>query len=100
MAARNADRKKAWTPTRVRERIRVGLLMRRLTDHVLGKVEMTTSQVQAATFLVSQSIGSAPKSVEHTGQINVVNYDAAVLGLLNGSAVEAGDAASAPTTIQ
>jgi len=69
--------------------------MRRLTDHVLGKVEMTSSQVQAATFLVSQSIGAPPKSVELSGQISHINYDAAVLGIANGSTVEAGDAASA-----
>lgn len=95
-----AARKTAWTPTKVRERIRVGLLLNRLRDHVLGKVAMTPSQVQAATYLVSQGIGAPPKSVELSGQVNVVNYDAAVLGLLNGSTVEAGDAASSPPTIQ
>lgn len=95
-----AARKKAWTPTKVRERIRVSMLIRRLNDHVLGKVEMTAAQVQSAIFLVNQGIGAPPKSVEHSGQINHVNYDAAVLGLLNGGTVERGDAERAPQTIQ
>lgn len=90
MAARN----KAWTPTKVRERIRVSMLMRRLTDHVLGKVEMSTSQVQAATYLISQSIGAAPKTLEVSGQITH-SYDNALLTLLNGSTTEGRDASGA-----
>src|SRR5687768_8804304 len=65
MAARN----KAWTPSRVRERIRVSMLMRRLNDHVLGKAAMTPSQVQAATYLISQSIGKPAQAIEHSGSI-------------------------------
>jgi hypothetical protein len=64
-----AARKKAWTPTRVRERIRVSMLMRRLNDHVLGKCEMSPSQVQAATYLISQSIGKPAQSLVHSGEI-------------------------------
>lgn len=95
-----AARKTAWTPQKVRERIRVGLLLNRLRDHILGKVEMSQSQVDAAKYLVSQSIGSPPKSVELSGTVNHVNYDAAVLGLLNGRTAETGDSASPPATIQ
>lgn len=96
MAARN----KAWTPTKVRERIRVAMFMNCLRDHVLGKREMSPTQIDAAKYLISQGIGAPPKSVELSGTVNHVNYDAAVLGLLNGSTVETGDAASAPATIQ
>lgn len=65
-----AARKKAWTPSKVRERIRTSMLLRRLNDHVLGKVEMSTSQVQAATYLISQAIGKPAQSIEHSGSIN------------------------------
>ena len=65
-----AARKKAWTPSKVRERIRVSMLMRRLNDHVLGKCEMSTSQVQAATYLISQSIGKPAQAIEHSGSIS------------------------------
>lgn len=64
-----AARKKAWTPSKVRERIRTSMLLRRLNDHVLGKVEMTPSQVQAATYLISQSIGKPAQAIEHSGSI-------------------------------
>lgn len=74
------------------------MLMRRLTNHVLGKCEMTASQVQSATYLISQGLGAPPKSVELSGTVNHVNYDAAVLGLINGSSAEAGDASSSEQT--
>jgi hypothetical protein len=90
MAARN----KAWTPTKVRERIRVSMLMRRLNNHVLGNIEMSQSQVVAATYLISQAIGKPAQAVEHSGSI-AHTYDTMLLGLLNGRTVEAGDAPSA-----
>jgi hypothetical protein len=36
-----AARKQLWHPQIVRDRIRTSQLVNRLTDHVLGKVEMT-----------------------------------------------------------
>lgn len=39
------------------------------------------------------------RAVEHSGTVNHVNYDAAVLGLVNGSSIAAGNTASTePTT--
>ena len=38
------------------------------------------------------------KAVEHSGTVNHINYDAAVIGMLNGRSAEAGDAASSPDT--
>lgn len=93
MAARN----KAWTPQKVRERIRTSMLMRRLTDHVLGKVELTQSQVTAATFLVSQSIGKPPQEIQ--GSVNHTHsYDEMLLALLNGRSTDERDSRSADAT--
>lgn len=92
-----AARKKAWTPEKVRERIRVGVLMRRLQNHALGKVEMTATQLKAAEILLRKAVPDM-RAVEHSGTVNHVNYDAAVLGLLNGSGIAASNAASTEST--
>jgi hypothetical protein len=55
----------AWTPEKVRQRIQAGVLVRRLTDHVLGKLEMTASQVRAAEVLLRKSVPDL-QSVEGT----------------------------------
>ena len=52
MAARKVPLHRAWTPEKVRERIRVTLIAKRLQKHVLGKVEMTATQVRAAEILL------------------------------------------------
>jgi len=46
----------AWTPQKVRDRIRTSMLTKRLTDHVLGKVEMTSSQVTAGLGLLKKTL--------------------------------------------
>lgn len=52
MAARN----KNWHPDKVRERIKASQLVNRLTDHVLGKAEMTATQVRAAEILLNRVV--------------------------------------------
>ena len=46
----------AWTPQKVRERIQTSMLVRRLTDHVVGKQEMTQTQVRAAEVLLKKAL--------------------------------------------
>jgi hypothetical protein len=46
----------AWTPTKVRERIRVSMLVKRLSDHVDGKQEMSQTQIKAAEILLKKSL--------------------------------------------
>lgn len=46
----------AWTPQKVRDRIRVSMLVKRLTDHVLGKQEMSPTQLKAAEVLLKKSL--------------------------------------------
>jgi hypothetical protein len=90
-------RKAAWTPEKVRQRIRVGVILRRVQDHVLGNLEMSQTQLKAAEILLKKAIPDL-KGVEHSGTVNHINYDAVVLGMLNERSAEAGDAASAPDT--
>ena len=46
----------AWTPDKVRQRIRVSMLTRRLQDHALGKLEMTDSQRKATEVLLKKTL--------------------------------------------
>lgn len=50
-----ASKSKAYAEA-VRARIRAGGIARRLEDHVLGKVEMTASQVTAALGLLKKVV--------------------------------------------
>lgn len=73
--------------------------MRRLRKHVLGQVEMSATQIKAAEILLRKVVPDV-KQVEHTGTVNHVNYDAAILGLLNERSTQVGDAERAPATVQ
>ena len=64
-------RKRIWTPDIVRQRIRTSMITRRLTEHVLGNVEMTTSQVTAALGLLRKSLPDLT-AVSHSGSVETV----------------------------
>ena len=51
----------------VRARIRAGGIMKRLEDHIVGKVEMKNSQVTAALGLLKKVVPDL-QSTEHTGK--------------------------------
>lgn len=51
----------------VRARIRAGGIVKRLEDHVLGKVEMSASQVSAALGLLRKCVPDL-STMEHTGK--------------------------------
>ena len=93
-----AARKTAWHTEVVRRRIRATQLMRRLAKHALGKLEMSATQIKAAEILLRKVVPDL-KAVEHTGTVNHVNYDAAVIGLLNERSAQVGDATSSPVTV-
>ena len=63
-----AARKRTWTPEKVRERMRTTMLVRRLTKHVLGKVEMSSTQVTAALGLLKKTLPDL-NAIEHSGEI-------------------------------
>lgn len=50
MAARNRD----WTPEVVRQKIRTSMLINRLQNHVLGRIEMSKTQLSAAGILLKK----------------------------------------------
>ena len=43
------------------------MLIKRLQDHALGKVEMTATQVRAAESLIRKNLPDL-KAIEHTGE--------------------------------
>jgi hypothetical protein len=47
-----AARKARWTADVVRDRIRTGMLLNRLQNHVLGRLDMSKTQIQAAGILL------------------------------------------------
>ena len=55
------------TQDQTRAHIQASMLVKRIQDHVHGTLEMTSSQLDAAKYLVNQAIGSPRQSVQHTG---------------------------------
>ena len=51
-----------------RTKIKTSQLVNRLTDHVLGKVEMTASQVTAALGLLKKALPDLA-AIEHSGEV-------------------------------
>ncbi len=64
----------AWTPSKVRERIQTSMLVRRLTDHALGKLELTKTQVTAIQILLRKSLPDL-SAIEHSGHIDARRAD-------------------------
>ena len=62
-----AARKDSRIKTKHREAIQTSMLMNRLTDHVLGDVEMTTTQVRAAQILLNKALPDL-RATEITGE--------------------------------
>lgn len=46
----------AWTPQKVRDRVRVGVLLDRLMKHAVGKIEMSKTQIAAAHILLKKTL--------------------------------------------
>lgn len=61
-----ANRRKPY-PTVARDRIQSAILLERLQNHVVGQVEMSATQVQAARILLGKVIPDL-KAIEHTGE--------------------------------
>jgi hypothetical protein len=58
--------KGAWTPDKVRERIKTGVILDRLEKHTLGELDLTQTQLKAAEILLRKTIPDL-KAVEHSG---------------------------------
>ena len=80
MAART---RKIWHDETIRQKIKVGLLVKRLQDHTHGIVEMSQTQVRAAEILLRKAIPDLA-AIEHSGDVQqsyVVRMPAAVADL-------------------
>jgi hypothetical protein len=59
---------KAWTPEKVRERIKTTLIIKALSDHVLKGTEMSKTQVTAGIALLKKTVPDlAASQVTHSG---------------------------------
>lgn len=63
MAARN----RPGLSEKTRDRIKTTMLVKRLEDHILGKVELSTSQVRGIEVLLNRTL-PVLQSIEHTGE--------------------------------
>lgn len=64
----------AWTPEKVRQRIRVSALIRRLKNHALNRVEMSATQVNAAKILLAKCIPDL-RAIDISGSVDVKDAD-------------------------
>lgn len=51
----------------VRDKIQASQLINRLEKHIEGEIELKPTQIDAAKYLISQSIGSPPTSTTISG---------------------------------
>ena len=70
MAARN----RTWTPEIVRQRIKTSMLVNRLTDHAIGKIEMAPTQVAAIQTLLRKTLPDF-SAVTHSGSVEMTKPD-------------------------
>lgn len=70
MATRNPPAEgRAWTPEKVRARIKTSMIINALSNHVLKGTEMNKTQVTAAIALLKKTLPDlANTQVEHTGK--------------------------------
>lgn len=70
MAIRNKPPEgKAWTPEKVRARIKTSMILNALTNHVLRGTEMNKTQVTAAIALLKKTLPDlANVQMEHSGK--------------------------------
>jgi hypothetical protein len=68
-----AARKARWTPDVVRERIRTGMLLNRLQNHVLGRLEMSKTQIQAAAILLRKTLPDMVATVSEGRPLDRMN---------------------------
>lgn len=54
-----------------KEKIKTSQLINRLQNHALGEIEMTSTQLDAAKFLLNKQISNAAQIVESTVDANV-----------------------------
>jgi hypothetical protein len=102
----HAQRRREEAREGSRLKLRAGQYVRRLRE-IADKAESAEAATIPALRLKAEIywklLGKCLpdlKAVEHNGTVNHVNYDAAILGLLNERSAQAGDAVGASATVQ
>ena len=66
-------RKRKPYPDKAKERIQAGMILGRLIKHVMGEIEMSATQVNAAKILLGKVLPDM-KAIEQTSTQDVVHY--------------------------
>lgn len=94
MAARKPPREgRAWTPQKVRDRIRTGLLVHRLQRQALGKLELTAAQQKATEILLKKTLPDLSRT-EHSGAMSFTKADELPESVLSNIAIGSGTGAA------
>ena len=51
----------------IRQKIQASQLIKRLQNHANGELELTSTQIDAAKFLINKTLSNAPQIQEHSG---------------------------------
>ena len=100
-----AARKTNWTPEIVRQRIKTGVLTKRLEDHALGVLELSQTQIRAAEILLRKTVPDL-LGVAHSGSVELTKpeelSDVALANIATGSSnrvIEAQDGQEEPSEL-
>jgi hypothetical protein len=62
-----AARLRARHQDEIKAKIQTSQLINRLQNHIDGQIEMSSTQVDAAKFLINKTLSNAPSLNEHSG---------------------------------
>lgn len=62
-----AARLRAKHQEEIKAKIQTSQLINRLQNHIDGQIEMSSTQVDAAKFLINKTLSNAPSLNEHSG---------------------------------
>lgn len=65
-----AARLKAKHQDDVRTKIQTSQLINRLNKHIDGSIELSSTQIDAAKFLINKTLSNAPTVTENTTELN------------------------------
>jgi len=82
-----AARKRIGLSENTRERIKTSMLLNRLTDHILGKVELTATQVRGIEILLKKTLPDLA-SLQIDANVTTNSHEEALDKLEHGTSTE------------
>jgi len=82
-----AARKRIGLSENTRERIKTTMLVNRLTDHILGKVELSATQVRGIEILLKKTLPDV-SSIQVDANVTTNSHEEALEALENGASKE------------